>query len=147
MILNNSPDMWLDAPIPDDAKLSWSGLDFGIADEIGYRSSRKGPVDHHHIRHAHDRGDRRDVAPELEMQLVVERRVDRLRRRYHQDGVSVGCRINDCLHADIACRAGPVLDDKRLPKPLRQPCPTARAMMSLGPAGANGTMIRTGRDG
>src|SRR5262249_44077595 len=69
------------------------------------------------------------------MQLVVERRVDRLRRRYHQDGVPVGCRIHNCLRADIARRAGPVLDDKRLPNPLRQPLSHRASNDVVGAAG------------
>jgi hypothetical protein len=66
-----------------------------------------------------DRGNRRDVAHEIEMELVVERGVDRVRRRHQQNGVPVGCRIHHRLGADIGCTAWSVLDDEGLAEPLR----------------------------
>ncbi len=35
---------------------------------------------YHHVRHADNAGDGSDIANEIEIELVVERRVDRVRR-------------------------------------------------------------------
>ena len=73
--------------------------------------------------YADDARDRRDVADEIEIELVVERRVDRVRRRGQEERVAVGRRVHDGLGADIAAGARPVLDDELLAEPLRQPLP------------------------
>ena len=70
---------------------------------------------------ADDARDRRDVADEIEIELVVERRVDRVRSRDQEERVAVGGRTHDRLGADIAAGARPVLDDEWLAEPLRQP--------------------------
>ena len=46
-----------------------------VRDYDGFRRNRR--VHLHHVGHAHDAGDRREVADEIEIELVVERRVDR----------------------------------------------------------------------
>ena len=46
-----------------------------VRDYDGFRWNRR--VHLHHVGHAHDAGDRREVADEIEIELVVERRVDR----------------------------------------------------------------------
>ena len=69
----------------------------------------------------HDARDRRDVADEIEIELVVERRVDRVRRTDQKECIAVGGRTHDRLGADIAAGARPVLDDEWLAEPLRQP--------------------------
>src|SRR6516165_9042048 len=61
-----------------------------------------------------DACDRRDVADEIEIELVVERRVDRVRRTHHEQRISVCRRAHDPLGGDIAAATRPVLDDKRL---------------------------------
>ena len=71
--------------------------------------------------HSDDARDRRDVADEIEVELVVERRVDRVRRTDQEQRVAVRRRAHDRLGADIAAGARPVLDDELLAKPLRQP--------------------------
>ena len=54
--------------------------------------------------HAHDAGDRRDVADEIEIELVVERRVDRVARADQQQRVAVRRRAHDRLGARYCCR-------------------------------------------
>ena len=61
-----------------------------------------------------DACDRRDVADEIEIELVVERRVDRVRRTHHEQRISVCRRAHDRLGGDIAAATRPVLDGKRL---------------------------------
>src|SRR5215471_4089387 len=61
------------------------------------------------------------IADEIEIQLLVERRIDRVRSNAGKKRVAVrGCTYNG-LGGDIAASAGPVLDNKMLPQPLRQP--------------------------
>ena len=59
-----------------------AGIGFGIGDELGNRLGRNRWIDLHDDGHADDARDRRDVADEIEIELVVERRVDRVRRRW-----------------------------------------------------------------
>ncbi len=75
----------------------------------------------------HDQGtadqarDRCDVANEIEIELVVECRIDRVRRTDQEQRVAVRRRTHDRLGGDIAAGARPVLDDEWLAEPLRQP--------------------------
>ena len=70
---------------------------------------------------AHDARDRRDVANEIEVELVVERRVDGVRRSDQEQRVAVRRRVHDHLGPDIAAGARPIFDDELLAEPLRQP--------------------------
>ena len=84
---------------------------------------------------------------EIEIELVVERRVDRVCRGDHEKGVSVRGRAHHGLSAHVAAGAGPVLDDEWLAEPLRQPLPDqARDDVGRG-AAPKPTINRTGRDG
>ena len=74
---------------------------------------------HDDIGLANDARDRRDVADEIEIELVVERRVDRVRRAGHEKRVSVRRRTHDRLGGDIGTSTRPVLDDELLAEPLR----------------------------
>jgi hypothetical protein len=65
-------------------------------------------------------GDGDAVADEIERKLLVERRVDGVVWTDEGDRVAIGRRAEYGLHADIAARAGPVLDDKLLPQMLRK---------------------------
>ena len=98
--------------------------------------------------HAADARDRRDVADEIEIELVVERRVDRVRRSDQEERVAVRRRAHDRLGADIAAGARPVLDDELLAEPLRQPL-TDQARDDVGRAagGQSRRSMRTGRVG
>ena len=80
-------------------------------------------MDHHHQRHAHDAGDRRDVAQELEAGLAVEARIDGVVHAEEREGVAVGSRAGDGFKGQIAGGSRPVLDDKLPTEPLRQPLP------------------------
>ena len=82
---------------------------------------------------AADARDRRDVADQVEIELVVDRGVDRIHRSGHQQRISVWGRVHDRLGGDIAGRARPILDDKLLTEPLRQPL-THQAREDVGRA-------------
>ena len=51
---------------------------------------------------------------DVERQLVVELRIDRVRRQREQDRVAVGRRLRDDIGADVAGSAAAVVDDDRL---------------------------------
>ena len=88
-------------------------------------------------RRADDARDRRDVADEIEIELVVERRVDRVGRSDQEQRIAVRWRTHDRLGGDIGAGARPVLDDEWLAEPLRQP---------LCPSGARGYRSRRRRE-
>ena len=90
IILNSSPPTWIEVPLPADAMLTLPGLCLGIGDEFGNGLGRNRRIDRHDEGLAHDACDRRDVADEIEIELLVERRVDRARRIGQEERVAVG---------------------------------------------------------
>src|SRR5262245_45052389 len=84
----------------------------GIGNELGNRLSRKGWLHHHHISCAHHARDRCDVADKIEIEVVVEYRVDCVRRADLEERIAVRKRSHDEFGADIAGGARPVVDDE-----------------------------------
>ena len=78
-------------------------------------------MDLHDVGHAVDACNRRDIADEIVVELVVKRRVDDVRDCDQKERVAVGGRAHDRLGRDIAGGAWSVLDDELLAEPLRQP--------------------------
>jgi hypothetical protein len=113
------------ASAPDTGRrhvdLAWIGL--GIRNELGDRRGRNGWIDHQDEGTAGDACDRRDIADEIELEIAVERRVACVRNADQEKRISVGRRIHDRLRGDVRASAWPILDDKGLAKPLRQPLP------------------------
>ncbi len=97
-----------------------------IGDEFGNGFCRNRRIDLHHERHVHEVCDRRDVAEEIETEILVERGVDRIRHGRKQQRVAVRGRAHDKLRGDTAAAARPVLDDELLTQPLRT---------AIGPSG------------
>src|SRR5262249_48887510 len=64
---------------------------------------------------------RRDVTDEIEVELVIERRVDRVGRMDQEERIAIRGRTHDRLRGDITAGARPVLDDELLAEPLREP--------------------------
>ena len=58
--------------------------------------------------------DRRDVADEIETELVVERCVNRVHRSDKEERVAIRGSTHDRLGANVGAGARPVLDDERL---------------------------------
>src|SRR5215831_13363863 len=135
IILSNSPDRCGDVPTPPEAKLILPGLAFCIGDKLGNVVGRHGRMHHHYVGQPNQSGDRSAVADEIERKLFVERRVDGVVRTDEGDRVAIGYRAEHRLHAYIAARPGPVLDDELLPQ--IKYWPTMRATMSLAPPAAN----------
>src|SRR5262249_19530037 len=63
----------------------------------------------------------RDIADEIEIELVVERRVGRVGSTAQEERVPVSGRAHDGLGADVAPAARSVLDHEWLAKTLRKP--------------------------
>ena len=59
-----------------------------------------------------------DVAEEIEVELIVERRVDRVEATDQEQRVTVGRRFHDRLGTDIAGGTRPVFDDEWLAEPF-----------------------------
>src|SRR5262245_62765425 len=78
-------------------------------------------MDHKGIGPAADAGDRRNIADEIEIQLVIQCRVDCVRRSAEEERVAVWWRTHDRLSAQISASAAPVLYDKWLAEPFREP--------------------------
>src|SRR5215216_722596 len=76
---------------------------------------------HHDKGTAHEARDGRDVADEIEIQFVVERRIDRVRRTDQEQRVTVRRRVHDRLGGEVAAGAQPVLNDEWLAEPFREP--------------------------
>jgi hypothetical protein len=76
-----------------------------------------------HLQHERVERDARDrcaVAEEVELEIIVERRVAGIGKTGRQQRVAIGCGIQDVLGGDIGAGARPVLDNDLLAKPLRQ---------------------------
>ena len=110
------------------------GWDLGVGDELGNRFGRHRRMHQHDVGVAADSCDRRDVADEIEIELVVERRVDRVRCGDIQERIAIRGRTHDRLGGNVAPRARSVLDDKWLCEPLRQPL-SHQAGRDVGPPG------------
>jgi hypothetical protein len=117
IILSNSPDRCGDVPTPPEAKLILPGL---AGDKLGNVVGRHRRMHRHYVGQPNQSGDRSAVANEIERKLLVERRVDGVVRTDEGDRVAIGYRAEHRLHAYIAARPGPVLDDELLPQMIRQ---------------------------
>src|SRR4030095_15607326 len=98
-----------------------AGTCLGIGRELGNRLSWNRLIYHHDEREADDASDGRDVAKKNEIELVVERCVDCVRRTYHKDRVAIRRRSHDRLGANIAAATRAIFYDEWLAEPLRQP--------------------------
>src|SRR5712691_1664203 len=96
-------------------------IGLGVGYYLGNRFGLKRWVHQHDEGLSDDGRDRRDVAAEIEIELVVERRVDHAIRTNHEQRIAVRGRLDDSLGADIAAGAWPVVDDEGLAEPVRQP--------------------------
>src|SRR5215468_7769308 len=94
---------------------------FGIGDKLwdGFGGERR--MHHHHVGDDNNAGDRRDVADEIEVEFVIECRVERVEGTDYEQGVAVCRRAHDRLGCDVAAGSRTVVDDERLTKPLREP--------------------------
>jgi len=94
--------------------VEFAGIGLGIGDELGNRLGRNRQVHHHDVGISDDARDRRDVADEIEVELVVQVRVDRVEATDQEQRVAVSGRAHDRFGGDVAASARPILDDKLL---------------------------------
>ena len=92
-----------------------------VGDELGDGLGRERRRHLHHVGRSHQAGDRRDVADEVEAEVLVERRVDAVGRVDEQHRVAVRRRVDDRLDAEVVAGARLVLDHERLAHLLGQP--------------------------
>src|SRR5262245_19919837 len=121
MILKSSPATWLKLPVPDDARLILPGLALAKAMNSGTDLTRHCGIHLHDAGSAYESGHRRDIADEIERELVVERGVDRVGRGDPEQRVAVGRGAHHHFGGNVGIGARPVLDHDRLAEPLSQP--------------------------
>src|SRR5215468_6536210 len=113
------------------AELARIGLSMG--DELRNRLGLYGWIHHQDTRRARDARDRRYIADEVEIEIVVKRGVDRVCWSYHQQRMAVGRRAHHGLGCDVGAGPWPVFYDKWLAEPLREPL-THQARENVDPA-------------
>ena len=86
----------------------------GVSDEFGNRLRRKRWVDLQGESLATDTRNLRDVADEIEVELFVERSVDRIRTSDQEQRVAIRWRTHDGFGGNISAGTGPIFDDKWL---------------------------------
>src|SRR5262249_58124073 len=89
----------------------------GISNELRNRLGWNRGMNRHDVGRAQQACDRFNITNEIEIKLVIERRVDSVRRRDEKECVAVGGRPHDHLRADIAAGGPPVLDNELLSEP------------------------------
>src|SRR6266568_5471261 len=105
---------------PARSKVDLPRIGFRIGDELGDVVSWDRRVYLHHVSQSHRPGNRDAVADEVEGKPFVERRVDGVVRADEDDSVTIWRSAECGLHADIAARTDPVLDDELLAQMIRQ---------------------------
>src|SRR4029450_1300318 len=103
------------------SQIDLARIGLGVGDELGDGFGRNRWIYHHDEGQADDACDGRDVAKKNEIKLVVEGRIDRVCRSYHEERVAVRRRPHDHLGADIGAATGAVFYDELLAEPLREP--------------------------
>src|SRR5262249_12340386 len=103
-------------------------------DELGNRLSRDLWIYRHDKWCADNASDWRDIADEIEIELLVECRIDRVETTDQEKRVAVCGRTHCGLGADIAAATRPVVDNELLAEALRQPL-SDQARGDVGRAG------------
>ena len=93
-------------------------IGFRVCDEFADVLGRKRWIDCHEIRKTSYARDRRDVTHEIEAEIFVVGRVDRIRRVDQQQGVAVRRRTHHRLGGDIGRRPRAVLHQELLLEPV-----------------------------
>src|SRR5262245_66333065 len=94
---------------------------------------------------ADDARDRRDIADEIEVELLIKRRIDGVVRCGKEEGIAIWGSADDRLGAEIGAAPGLFSTMNGWPSRSDSHWPITRATMSVAPPGASGTMRRTGR--
>jgi hypothetical protein len=119
IILNNSPEICCALPIAGRRHVELARIGLGVGDELRNRLGWNRQVHLHDIRRAVGACDWRNIAKEIEIELVVERRIGRVRCSHQEECVPIRGRPDHHLGADIAACTRSVVDDEWLAEPLR----------------------------
>ena len=93
-------------------------IGLGIGDEVRNGLGRKRRIDHHDERRTGNACDWRGVTDEIEFEIIVERRIDRIRGRGHKKRVAVWGRPHDRLGSEVGAGARLIFDDELLTESL-----------------------------
>src|SRR5262245_17831741 len=96
------------------AHVDLTRIGLGISDELGNRRCRNRWIHRHDDGRADDARDRRYVADQIVVELVVERRVDGVVGGYQEERIAVGRCTHDRFGADIAAATWAVFYDEWL---------------------------------
>ena len=115
VVLRSSPARWGDVPFPGDAKAMVPGFAFAAAMHLLQRLVRRVCRGTQHERAAADQDHRLERFHRVVRHARIDARVDRVRAdRAAEDRVAVRLRLCHEIGADVAARAGLVLDDDGL---------------------------------
>src|SRR5439155_455127 len=106
---------------PPEAILILRGLALACAMNSGTVFAGNDGIHRHDVGHAEEASNWRNVANEVEIEIVIERRVDRVCGITHEKRIAVWRCPHDCFGGYIASGPWPVLDDELLAESLRQP--------------------------
>src|SRR6516165_2738136 len=98
-----------------------AGIGIRVKDKLGNRLGRDHWIYRHDIWYADDASDWRDIAKEIEAELIIKGHIDGVRRSRQEERVAVGRGTHDGLGADIVAGTRPIIDDELLAEPLREP--------------------------
>ena len=119
-VLELRADQVLRRAVAVGAVVQLAGLRLGQRHQLGHVLGRRAGVDHQHVGHQRDRGDRREVLLEVVGQLLVDAGGDGVVHRAHQQRVAVGLGLGHVVGAQRGAGAGLALDDHGLAEALRQ---------------------------
>ena len=106
---------------PGRSHVDLAGIALGVGNELGNGLGGNRRMNRQDTGQASDACNRRDVSNEIELKSLIERRIDRRRRRDEQQGIAIRRRMHDGLGGDIGRRAGAVLHHELLTEPLGEP--------------------------
>ena len=111
MILNCSPTMWPDEPLPGEPNEILPGFCARVVDELFRRLRRHAGMHDQHVGRGADQDDRLEILGRIVGQLlqVLQDRLGRMEA--HVDRVAVGRRLRDEVGGDHAAGAGALLGD------------------------------------
>jgi hypothetical protein len=121
IILNSSPATWRGATNAARRHVDLARISPRISDELRDRFRWNRRINFHDEGNGGDARHWCGVIEEIKGKIIVERRVDRVRRQGQKQRVAV----RRCLHrefsTDIAGGTRAIVDDERLPELFRQP--------------------------
>src|SRR5262245_39037520 len=101
-------------PVASYRHIDLTRVRLDVGNELGNRIGWHRRVYHHQTGHAYGACHRRDVADEIEIELIVESRVEGVGDCDREQRMAIRGRTHDRLSGHIAASARPVLDNALL---------------------------------